>query len=184
MMSIMSRTGERLVGRPTARASSMLLARPPRTRGAYVDFQVRTVRMISSPGYPFDEKHMRDRATRTYDRGVNRSGTVRQPAAAVSSRDPAQALRKVRIPAMVIHGERDPLVHVSGGKATAKVIPGAELDIVRGIGHDMPRLLWPRLIDAITRTADRHLSTSAGPSCRDGHRTQVGKVRGDPRAGG
>jgi pimeloyl-ACP methyl ester carboxylesterase len=108
MMSIMSRTGERLVGRPTARASSMLLARPPRTREAYVDFLVRTVRMISSPGYPFDEKHMRDRATRTYDRGVNRSGTVRQPAAAVSSRDPAQALRKVRIPAMVIHGDGTP----------------------------------------------------------------------------
>jgi pimeloyl-ACP methyl ester carboxylesterase len=104
MTSIMSTTGGRLVARPTARASSMLLARPPRTREAYVDFLVRTFRMISSPAYPFDEKHMRDRTERTYDRGVNRSGTVRQLATVVSSRDRAPALRKVRIPAMVIHG--------------------------------------------------------------------------------
>ena len=58
---------------------------------------------------------------------------------------------------MVVHGARDPLVHVSGGRATARAIPDAELDIVPGMGHDMPRAIWPRLVDAITRTADRHV---------------------------
>jgi pimeloyl-ACP methyl ester carboxylesterase len=61
----------------------------------------------------------------------------------------------VRVPALVVHGSRDPLVHPSGGRATARAIPGAELDLVPGMGHDMPREVWPRLVDGITRTADR-----------------------------
>ncbi|WP_370945058.1 alpha/beta fold hydrolase [Amycolatopsis sp. cg5] len=155
LTSIMSTTGNRLVGRPTAKAGAMLLGRPPKNREQYLDYLVRTFRIIGSPGYPFDVRRMRDRAARTFDRGVNRGGTIRQLAAIVSSKDRAPGLRKLRIPAMVIHGARDPLVHVSGGRATAKAIPGAELDIVPGMGHDMPRALWPRLIDAITRTANR-----------------------------
>jgi pimeloyl-ACP methyl ester carboxylesterase len=162
LTSIMSTTGGRHVGRPTARAAQMLLGRAPKTREAYLAYLVRTFRIIGSPGYRFDVERMRDRAARTYDRGVNRSGTIRQLAAIVSSRDRAPELRKLEIPAMVIHGERDPLVHVSGGRATAKAIRGAELDIVPGMGHDMPRALWPRLIDAIARTADRHLATNTG----------------------
>ncbi|MFD8494041.1 alpha/beta fold hydrolase [Amycolatopsis sp. NPDC059657] len=155
LTSIMSTTGNRLVGRPTAKAGTMLLGRPPKNREQYLDYLVRTFRIIGSPGYPFDVQRMRDRAARTFDRGLNRGGTIRQLAAIVSSKDRAPALRKLRIPAMVIHGARDPLVHVSGGRATAKAIPDAELDIVPGMGHDMPRALWPRLIDAITRTANR-----------------------------
>jgi pimeloyl-ACP methyl ester carboxylesterase len=163
LTSIMSTTGGRRVGGPTARAAQMLLGRAPKTREAYLSYLVRTFRIIGSPGYRFDEGRMRDRAATTYDRGVNRSGTVRQLAAIVSSRDRAPALRKLKIPAMVIHGERDPLVHVSGGRATAKAIPGAELDVVPGMGHDLPHVLWPRFVDAIARTADRHLPAGSTP---------------------
>jgi pimeloyl-ACP methyl ester carboxylesterase len=155
LTSIMSSTGGRLVGRPSPRAMSMLLATPPRTRAAYVEMLVRTFRLIGSPGYPFDEERMRDRAERTYDRGVHPGGTLRQLAAIMAEHDRAPRLRKVRVPALVVHGARDPLVHVSGARATARAIPGADLDVVPGMGHDLPRAVWPRVIRGITRIAGR-----------------------------
>jgi pimeloyl-ACP methyl ester carboxylesterase len=155
LTSIMSSTGGRLVGRPSGRAASMLLSAPPRNRADYVEMLVRTFRLIGSPGYPFDEARMRERAERTYDRGVHRSGTVRQLAAIMADRDRTPRLRTVRIPALVVHGAQDPLVHVSGGRATARAIPGADLDIVPGMGHDLPRAVWPRVVTGITRIADR-----------------------------
>jgi pimeloyl-ACP methyl ester carboxylesterase len=155
LTSIMSSTGGRLVGRPSRRAAAMLLSAPPRNRTDYVEMLVRTFRLIGSPGYPFDEARMRERAERTYDRGVHRSGTVRQLAAIMADRDRTPRLRTVRIPALVVHGAQDPLVHVSGGRATARAIPGADLDVVPGMGHDLPRAVWPRVVTGITRIADR-----------------------------
>jgi pimeloyl-ACP methyl ester carboxylesterase len=160
LTSIMSSTGGRLVGRPSPRAMSMLLATPPRSRAEYVETMVRTFRLIGSPGYPFDEERMRDRAERTYDRGVHPGGAVRQLAAIMADRDRTPRLRKVHIPALVVHGARDPLVHVSGGRATARAIPGADLDVVPGMGHDLPRPVWPRVIAGITRTAARTQAAS------------------------
>ncbi|WP_372670078.1 alpha/beta fold hydrolase [Amycolatopsis kentuckyensis] len=155
LTSIMSSTGGRLVGRPSGKAMSMLLSAPPRNRADYVEMLVRTFRLIGSPGYPFDEARMRDRAERTFDRGVHPGGTLRQLAAIMAERDRAPRLRKVRTPALVIHGARDPLVHVSGGRATARAIPGADLDVVPGMGHDLPRAVWPRIVRGIARIADR-----------------------------
>lgn len=150
LTSIMSTTGNRFVGRPSAKA--MLLAAPPRTREQYVDFLVRTFRVIGSPGYPFDEPRMRARAERSFDRGVDPGGSARQLAAIMSSRDRFRALRKLRVPALVVHGSKDPLVHVSGGKATARALRESELDIVPGMGHDLPRAIWPRLVRGLLRT--------------------------------
>jgi pimeloyl-ACP methyl ester carboxylesterase len=155
LTSIMSSTGGRLVGRPSGKAMSMLLSAPPRNRADYVEMLVRTFRLIGSPGYPFDEERMRDRAERTFDRGVHPGGTVRQLAAIMADRDRGPRLRRVRVPALVVHGARDPLVHVSGGRATARAIPGADLDVVPGMGHDLPRAVWPRVVKGITRIADR-----------------------------
>jgi pimeloyl-ACP methyl ester carboxylesterase len=155
LTSIMSTTGARFVGRPSLRAASMLLSRRPDSRDSYLDLMVRTFRVIGSPGFPFDEPRMRNRAARTFDRGLNPGGTARQLAAIMSSRDRGPLLRRLRVPALVVHGSRDPLVHPSGGRATARAIPGAEFDLVPGMGHDMPREVWPRLIDGIVRTADR-----------------------------
>ncbi|WP_410613894.1 alpha/beta fold hydrolase [Amycolatopsis sp. lyj-109] len=160
LTSIMSSTGGRLVGRPSPRAMSMLLATPPSTRAQYVETMLRTFRLISSPGYPFDEKRMRDRAERTYDRGVHPGGAIRQLAAIMADRDRTPRLRKVRTPTLVVHGARDPLVHVSGGRATARAIPGADLDVIPGMGHDLPRPVWPRVIAGITRIAARAETTS------------------------
>jgi pimeloyl-ACP methyl ester carboxylesterase len=155
LTSIMSSTGGRLVGRPSPKAMSMLLATPPRNRTEYIEMLLRTFRVIGSPGYPFDEDRMRRRAERTFDRGVHPGATLRQLAAIVSARDRAPRLRRVNVPALVVHGARDPLVNVSGGRATARAIPGADLDVVPGMGHDLPRAVWPRVIGGIVRIAGR-----------------------------
>ena len=73
----------------------------------------------------------------------------------MADRDRSPRLRKVRVPALVVHGAQDPLVHVSGGRATARAIPGADLDVIPGMGHDLPRAVWPRVVAGITRIADR-----------------------------
>ncbi len=166
LTSIMSTTGSRFVGRPSTKAMAMLLSAPPRNREQYVEFLVRTFRIIGSPGYPFDEARMRKRAERSFERGVNPGGTARQLAAIMSGRDRFRALRRVRVPALVVHGAKDPLVHNSGGKATARALRGSELDIVPGMGHDLPRAIWPRLIRGIVRTADRAAVPQPGTKSR------------------
>jgi pimeloyl-ACP methyl ester carboxylesterase len=98
---------------------------------------------------------MRDRAGRSYDRGTNPAGTGRQMAAILKSGDRSAELANVRAPTLVVHGSADKMVSPSGGAATAKAIPGAELMTVEGMGHDLPRGVWPRLVDAITERARR-----------------------------
>lgn len=155
LVSIMSTTGGRLVGWPQPLVGLALLNGKAVDRDGYIAAATATFKRIGSPGFPFDEARMRERSGRTYDRGINRAGTLRQLVAVTSATDRTPGLRKLRIPALVIHGKRDPLVHVSGGKATARAIPGAELILVPGMGHDLPRAIWPTIVDGVTRTADR-----------------------------
>jgi pimeloyl-ACP methyl ester carboxylesterase len=155
LTSLMASTGARTVGWPSPRAMPVLLRRPSRGRGPYIEQTVRLWNLIGSPDFPFDEMRVRARAAATYDRGVDFAGTARQLVAIAASGDRTRALRNVRVPALVIHGAKDPLVHVSGGTATAKAIPGAELLVVPGMGHDLPPALWPRVVDAVDRTANR-----------------------------
>jgi pimeloyl-ACP methyl ester carboxylesterase len=155
LVSISSTTGSRLVGRPSAAAMRVLTIAPPRTREAYLDFSVRMWRLIGSPGHPFDEDRVRRTAERTYEWGLNRSGTARQLTAVLASGDRTRALKSIRVPTLVIHGDADPLINVSGGRATARAIPGSELRIYPGMGHDLPPELWPAFVDDIVRTADR-----------------------------
>jgi pimeloyl-ACP methyl ester carboxylesterase len=112
-------------------------------------------RLIGSPGYPRPEEDTRDVAFQTYDRGISRSGTLRQMMAILTQPDRAEDLHDVRVPALVIHGLSDRMVHVSGGRATAAAIPGAELLLVDGMGHDLPPELFRTFTGAIHRTASR-----------------------------
>jgi pimeloyl-ACP methyl ester carboxylesterase len=75
--------------------------------------------------------------------------------AVLTQPDRSRALGRLRIPALVIHGLADRLVHVSGGRATARAIPHAELQLIPGMGHDLPRPLWPAFADGVQRTAAR-----------------------------
>lgn len=155
LASMMSTTGDRRVGTPKLRVWSVLTRRAPAGRDAYVEYFLRVFRMIGSPAYPQDEARTRELAAATYDRCHDPAGTARQLGAILASGSRTAALRTLELPAVVIHGEADPLVPLRAGMATARAIPGAELVRIPGMGHDMPRELWPTYVDAIARNADR-----------------------------
>lgn len=153
LTSIMSTTGRRLVGLPSPKAMLALLSPAPRDREGYVEHHLATFRTLASPGFPVDEQRLRTRAEVTYNRGIDPAGVARQFAAVLSAPDRTADLRRLRLPVTVVHGASDPLVSVSGGIATARAIPGAELHVLHGMGHDIPRQLWSRLADFIEHTA-------------------------------
>ncbi|MGH3355940.1 MAG: alpha/beta fold hydrolase [Nocardioidaceae bacterium] len=155
LVSIMSSTGRRTVGWQDPRLLPMLLGRNVRTREAYVRHSVRVWNAIGSPGYPEDDEEKARRAGDTWDRGVNAAGTARQTLAVLTQTDRSRELRRLRIPVLVIHGSADKMVHPSGGRSTAAAIPGAELQIIPGMGHDLPLALHPVFADGIERTAAR-----------------------------
>jgi pimeloyl-ACP methyl ester carboxylesterase len=155
LTSMLSTTGDRRMGTPKLRVWSVLTRRAPRDRDAYIEYFVRVFRMIGSPAYAADEARTRELAGATYDRCHHPAGTARQLAAILASGSRTAELRALELPAVVIHGEADPLVPVRAGIATARAIPGAELIKIPGMGHDMPRELWPQFVDAIAKNADR-----------------------------
>jgi pimeloyl-ACP methyl ester carboxylesterase len=155
LCSIMSTTGARLIGQPSYRIYGTFLRRPPRDRDAYVAYASALFKRIGSPGLDRADDEFRDQAARAFDRGLNPPGTGRQLGAIIASGDRTRALRELDVPALVIHGTKDPMVNVSGGRATAKAIPGAKLLLIEGMGHDLPRAAWPRMIDAIAANAAR-----------------------------
>jgi len=154
LTSIMSTTGPG-TGAPTAEATAVLLAPPARSRDEAVERSVAAYRVIGSPGYPLDEQWQRQVAGEAYDRAYDPAGVARQLVAIYASGDRTAGLRRLDVPTLVVHGEDDPLVQVEGGRATAAAVPGAELLVVPGMGHNLPRALWPRLVDAIEALTDR-----------------------------
>ena len=155
LTSIMSNTGALWSGQPKLGVMGMLLGKVPSDREAYIDRIAKMFTMIGSPGFPPDEQDLRERAGMAYDRGINPAGTARQLAAIIASGDRSPMLASIHVPTLVIHGDADRLVAPSGGKATARAIPGARLMTIEGMGHDIPRALWPRLVDAIVENAGR-----------------------------
>ena len=155
LTSIMSTTGSRRVGHPSYKTFGLLLGRPPREREAAIERVVKTFKVIGSPGYPFEEERVREIAARSFDRGHSEAGIARQLHAITASGDRTPGLRKLELPALVIHGKNDVLVNPSGGRATAKAIPGARLKMVDGMGHDLPRALWPEFVEEIAAVAAR-----------------------------
>jgi pimeloyl-ACP methyl ester carboxylesterase len=153
--SMLSTTGDRRVGTPKLRVWSLLMRRAPQDRDAYIAYFVRVFRMIGSPAYPSEESRLRELAAATYDRGNHPAGTARQLGAIMASGSRTAALRELDVPTVVIHGESDPLVPLRAGRATARAIPGAELITIPGMGHDVPREVWPRVVEAIAANAAR-----------------------------
>ncbi len=154
LVSIMSTTGSRRVGLPRAGMIPRLVRRPRPDREGYVSDMVSTLRAIGSKRYPSETERLRRLAERCYERGHDRTGSSRQLWAIQTARDRTAELRGLRLPATVIHGADDPLVRLSGGRATAKAIPDARLLVLDGMAHDLPRPLWPEIVDAIVETAE------------------------------
>jgi pimeloyl-ACP methyl ester carboxylesterase len=155
LTSIMSTTGARWRGQPTLGIYRYLLKAAPREREAFIDHSETVFRAIGSTGYPVSPEDVRDRAGRSYDRGTNPAGTGRQLAAIVKSGDRTKELGKIKAPTLVIHGSVDKMVRPSGGAATAKAVHGAELMEIEGMGHDLPRAVWPRVVDAVATLGQR-----------------------------
>jgi pimeloyl-ACP methyl ester carboxylesterase len=155
LASIMSNTGARFSGQPGLATYRVLLGTPPKERDAAIEHTVQVYKVIGSPGFERDEDDLRRMAGLSYDRGRNPAGSGRQLGAIIASEDRSKRLGEIRVPTVVIHGTKDKLVAPSGGRATAKAIPGARLVRIEGMGHDLPRQAWPQIIGAITENAAR-----------------------------
>ena len=149
LTSIRSSTGSRWRGQPRARMWPLLLGGPATDRTSYEERFVRFAKAIASPGFATDEPALRELARASFDRGFDEGGTRRQLGAVIASGDRTRSLARIEAPTLVIHGTDDPLIRVSGGRATARAIPGAELMLIDGMAHDLPRELWPRIASAI-----------------------------------
>ena len=153
LVSWMSNTGSRWSGQPSPLIWPTLITPPPRGREAYMEHAVRVFSKIGSPDFERDNDDLRRIAGMSYDRGLNPAAGARQLAAIIHSGDRTPLLRTITAPTLVIHGSKDKMVPASGGRATARAIPGARLLIIKGMGHDMPRVLWPQILDAIEQNA-------------------------------
>jgi len=149
LVSIMSNTGSVRSGQPALRLYPMFLRRAPAGREQFIAHMEGVFAAIGSRRLPRDPEDIRRIASESYDRDHDPAGPGRQLAAIIASGDRTPELHRITAPTLVIHGTADPLVSPSGGRATARAIPGAELMMVDGMGHDLPRAVWPKLIDRI-----------------------------------
>src|SRR6266850_1897312 len=150
LVSIRSSTGSPSLPPAKPELLARLAGPPPVGRDAAIEASVETWRLISGPGYPFDEAAVRERTALLYDRANHPQGQARQLAAIIAHGDRSPRLAGVRAPTLVIHGSDDPLVPVEGGKHTHASIAGSELLLIPGMGHDMPRSLFGKLVEAIS----------------------------------
>ena len=155
LTSIMSTTGDQRVGEATQAALGALMAPPANDLDQAMDRAVEIFRVIGSPAYALDEAALRDQARRAYERSYDPPGVSRQMLAILASGDRTERLRTLGVPTLVIHGTEDPLISVSGGRATAEATPGAELLELEGMGHDLPRELWPEITGRIAALVER-----------------------------
>jgi pimeloyl-ACP methyl ester carboxylesterase len=151
LISIYSNTGNPELPPPKPEVMELLIAPPPKEREAGIEHMVGVFKSFAGPGFPFDEEWTRKIMGESYDRCFYPQGMARQLVAILTHGDRRPALASVKVPALVIHGTADPLVSVEGGKDTAKSIPGAQLMLIEGMGHDLPHGgAWPRIVEAIT----------------------------------
>lgn len=156
LCSIMSGPGgRRRATMPRLSVIGTLLARPPREREAYAEHVTKLFGRIGSPAYEPDLERLRAVALRSFDRGIDPAGSSRQLMAILASGDRTAELRTITAPTLCIHGRSDPLLPWAGGAAVATAIPAARLELIDGMGHDMPSQLWPRFVAMITENAGR-----------------------------
>ena len=167
LTSIMSTTGSRRYGQPALAVYRYLLRPPPRDRDGYIQRSAEIFGLVGSTGFDRDEQYVRERAARSFDRGFDVRAGGRQLGAIIASGDRTKALKSIEAPTLVIHGTVDKMIRPSGGRATARAIPGARLMMIEGMGHDLPRGAWPQIIGAIAehaRAADGARARAEAPT--------------------
>jgi pimeloyl-ACP methyl ester carboxylesterase len=155
LTSVMSTTGNPAVPPGHPEVVAQLMKPPGRSRAEAVERAVETDRLIGSRVFPFEEELSRRRAALAYDRAFDPAGVARQMAAIVAHGDRREALARLRMPALVIHGSDDPLVMLEGGRDTAAAIPGAEFVIIEGMAHDLPAPVHGQIGDAVDAVVAR-----------------------------
>ena len=164
LTSIMSNSGNRALPAATPEALAVLNDRGPdplQDFDGYVAHAVKGAAVVGSPGYPTDTATLRDRIVSDFKRCHSPTGFQRQYAAAMACPDRRPKLATITAPSVVIHGAQDPLVPLAGGEDTAANIPGAELIVIEGMGHDVPAQLYDRLADGIQRAVERAKAEAA-----------------------
>lgn len=157
LTSIMSTSGHRsLPGADPLVMRHLFRSRPTNgDREAVIAHNMRSLELIGSPAYPVDAETRREMCALSFDRCFYPAGFTRHVAAIVEDGDRRRRLMKIGAPTLVIHGREDPLVPLAGGIDTAEYVPGAELEIIDGMGHNLPIELWPRIIERITANTAR-----------------------------
>lgn len=156
LASIMGTTGDPSVGGSRPEATAALLAPAPGPGDAgVVDGLIALQHVLASPAFPLTDRQRRSFAERSFRRAHHPAGALRQLSAVMAAPDRTARLSDLDVPTVVIHGDADPLIDVSGGRATADAIPGARLVVIEGMGHDLPAAIWPNLVEEITANASR-----------------------------
>lgn len=152
LTSIMSTPAPGL-SNPDPRAQAALMRPPATSREASIAQLIEVSRLTGSPAYPLDEQWCAELAGQLWDLGRDPAGVMRQMMAIFASGDRTEAVRAIRVPTLVVHGDSDPLINVAAGRRTAELIAGADLLIIPGMGHELPRPVWPVLADALCALA-------------------------------
>jgi pimeloyl-ACP methyl ester carboxylesterase len=151
LISVMSSSSDPSLPPATKEALAVLMDAPerPDDRSCVVEHGLAGRRIIGSPGYPDPDEAVREELGRAFDRCSHPPGVARQMAAVVASGSRTERLREITAPTLVIHGVDDPLIPLACGRHTAEQIPGAALEEIPGMGHDVPLALVPRLVELI-----------------------------------
>jgi len=149
LTSVMSTTGDPDVGQPTPEAQAALYRKPAASRDEVIANALADSLVFGSPQHQ-EPDYIAARAAAAYDRSFHPAGVARQLMAAQASPSRSLALRSLSTPTLVLHGDCDTLIDVSGGRRTAECVPGATLLILEGMGHDLPKAYWGQIIDAVT----------------------------------
>ncbi|MBN1613951.1 MAG: alpha/beta hydrolase, partial [Deltaproteobacteria bacterium] len=155
LISMSSSTGNPGLSFLKAEDPGVTVEPEPMEREANIDFTVRGLGMLAGRGFPFDEEGVRILVARAYDRAFYPEGRWRQLAAVIAAPSRKEALASLKIPTLVIHGDDDVLVPLAHGKDTAESIPDADLLVIAGMGHDLPRQVWPRIVSAVAAHTTR-----------------------------
>ncbi len=155
LASMHSTTGSRRHSLGDPRAYRALLAPSPQTRDEAGEHLVRFYKAVGSPAYEQDWEEVRERGRRAFDRGSNPAGFLRQWSAILASGNRDRELGNLKMPTVVIHGAADRLVPTRAGRHTARCIPGSQLEVIDGLGHDLPPVARVRIAELISQNAAR-----------------------------
>jgi pimeloyl-ACP methyl ester carboxylesterase len=154
---IMTSSGSRRLPGPTLKVRSALISRPadPNNVQSVIEHYVKLYRLIGSPAYPAPEAYLQERLGQAVRRSYRPAGTARQMVAIAADGNRSKLLAQIKVPTQIIHGQADPLVPVAAGTDLAAKIAGAGIDLIAGMGHDLPTELWPRFVSGIASAAAR-----------------------------